>query len=98
MISLTNIISDTPLFNGLPEKQIKQIESIAVIKKYSKGEVIFLDGDNGDGFYIVAQGKVKIYKSSSEGKEQILHIFSDGEPFGEVPVFTGQVFQKVRHH
>jgi len=35
---------------------------------------------------------IKIFKLSSEGKEQILHIFGPGEPFGEVPVFSGQTF------
>ena len=40
----------------------------------------------------MVDGRVKIYKVSSEGKEQILHIFGPGEPFGEVPVFSGQQF------
>jgi CRP/FNR family transcriptional regulator len=40
----------------------------------------------------LAIGKVKVFKVSMEGKEQILHIFGPGEPFGEVPVFTGQRF------
>ena len=35
---------------------------------------------------------VKIFKVSSEGKEQILHILGPGEPFGEVPVFSGKSF------
>lgn len=41
---------------------------------------------------MVISGKVKVFKLSSEGKEQILHIFGPGEPFGEVPVFTGVEF------
>ena len=41
---------------------------------------------------MVVSGKVKIFKVSMEGKEQILHIFGPGEPFGEVPVFAGQQF------
>ncbi|MCI5223317.1 MAG: Crp/Fnr family transcriptional regulator, partial [Candidatus Electrothrix sp. AR4] len=44
------------------------------------------------GFYMVGQGKVKIYKMSLDGREQILHIFGTGEPFGEVPVFNGRPF------
>lgn len=87
-----DIISQTPLFSGLPEKQLKEIEQIAVDRLFGKGETIFLEGDDGSGFYVVGDGQVKIYKVSTEGKEQILHIFGPGEPFGEVPVFTGQPF------
>ena len=87
-----SIISATPLFKGLPEKHLKEIEQIAVDRHFNKGEVIFLEGDDGNGFFLVAEGLVKIFKVSSEGKEQILHILGPGEPFGEVPVFSGQQF------
>lgn len=92
MKNISDIISAVPLFEGIPEEQLQEIKKIAVNRHYSKGETIFSEGDPGDGFYVIAEGLVKIYKVSSEGKEQILHIFGIGEPFGEVPVFTGQPF------
>ena len=92
MKKFLHIISKTPLFDGLPENQLEDIRKIAVSKQFNKGEMIFIEGDEGIGFFIVADGKVKIYKISSEGKEHILHIFGPSEPFGEVPVFTGQPF------
>lgn len=58
----------------------------------NKGEIIFQEGDRGEGFYIVAAGKIKIFKMSFEGKEQILHIYGPGHIFGEVPVFQGTSF------
>jgi CRP-like cAMP-binding protein len=87
-----DIISETPLFSGLPANQLEELKQIALDRSYSKSESIFLEGDDGNGFYVVAEGRIKIYKVSSEGKEQILHIFGVGEPFGEVPVFTGKPF------
>ncbi len=92
MKEIDHIISDIPLFNGLPEDQLLAIKQIAVEKKVNKGEAIFSEGDEGKGFYVVLEGRVKIYKVSAEGKEQILHIFGQGQPFGEVPVFAGQKF------
>ncbi len=92
MEKVLEIISGIPLFNGLPEHQIKEIRQIVVDKHYNKGDFIFYEGDDGNGFYVVAEGTVKIFKVSLEGKEQILHIFGPGEPFGEVPVFSGQSF------
>jgi CRP/FNR family transcriptional regulator len=89
---ISNIIAHIPLFSGLSEDQLNQVEQIAVHKYLSKGEVIFSEGDEGNGFFVVVDGSVKVFKVSTEGKEQILHIFGPGEPFGEVPVFSGQSF------
>ena len=90
MENIINIISAIPLFNGLPEDQLSAIRQIAVEKQFNKGQTIFSEGDETKGFFVVVDGRVKIYKVSSEGKEQILHIFEPGQSFGEVTVFTGQ--------
>lgn len=92
MYNALEIIATIPAFTGLPEEQMTEIRRIAVEREYDKGKLIFSEGDEGDGFYVVVDGRVKIFKLSSEGKEQILHIFGPGEPFGEVPVFSGQSF------
>lgn len=86
------IIESSVLFEGLKEEQLNLIAEIAVEKKYTKGQTIFFEGDEGNGFYMVGAGKIKIYKMSPAGKEHILHIFGPYEPFGEVPVFNGQPF------
>ena len=90
--NLTAFIEAALLFEGLPDSQIREIEGIAEDMRFKKGQVIFSDGEEGKGFYLVATGLVRIFKVSLEGKEQILHIFGPGEPFGEVPVFTGRNF------
>ena len=86
------IISNIPLFQGLSVEELREICHIAVDKFYGKGRTIFLEGDDGNGFYVVAGGKVKVFKVSMDGKEQILHIYGPGHPFGEVPVFSGKKF------
>jgi len=86
------LISETILFKGLPDEHILELLKIAQEKEFVKNEMIFFEGDNGDGFYINVEGMVKVFKLSPEGKEQILHIFGPGEPYGEVPVFSGQTF------
>jgi CRP/FNR family transcriptional regulator len=86
------ILGVTPLFKGLDEQQLDEISAITIKRRYRRGEAIFMEGDVADGFYIVADGQVKIFKTSLEGKEQILHIYGPGNPFGEVPVFSGSRF------
>jgi CRP/FNR family transcriptional regulator len=87
-----DILVKSQLFGGLPEEHIAQIENIAVDKHYNKGDVIFYDGDEGNGFYLIASGSVSVYKLSPEGKEQILHIVKEGNTIGAVPVFSGKSF------
>jgi len=84
------LLAESLLFKGLEPPLLAQLSGIAKERRFSKNEAVFLEGDAAGGFYLVAQGQVKIFKTSLEGKEQILHVFGRGEPFGEVPVFSGQ--------
>ncbi|MCI5191530.1 MAG: Crp/Fnr family transcriptional regulator [Candidatus Electrothrix sp. AU1_5] len=92
MFNKKQLLNQSILFKGLSPALLEQIADLASIKKFQRGESIFFEGDKATGFYMVGQGRVKIYKMSLDGKEQILHIFGPGEPFGEVPVFHGRPF------
>jgi CRP-like cAMP-binding protein len=89
---MTDRISTISLFNGLPADQLESLSMITVENIYKKGENIFSENEQATGLYAVASGRVKIYKLSPDGREQILHIFGPGEVFGEVPVFAGKRF------
>ncbi len=92
MRNTRDILKKSQLFGGLPEEHLAEVEKIAVDRRCEKGEVIFADGDEGIGFYLVASGSVNVYKLSPDGKEQILHIVKEGETLGAVPVFSGKSF------
>jgi len=89
---LREFLANIQMWQGLSQDQLDALAKIAIAKIYRKGEVIFEDGDEGRGFFVVKSGRVKVYKLSTDGKEQILHFFGDGEHFAEVPVFDGQCF------
>ncbi|MEO2083507.1 MAG: Crp/Fnr family transcriptional regulator [Desulfurobacteriaceae bacterium] len=80
-----------PLLSELSEEQLKKILSIATLKKYPKGKVIFTPSQKGEFFYILKKGKVKVFKTA-KGKEQILKVFSKPAIFGEAASFTGSYF------
>ena len=92
MVDVIKLISGMPLFAGLSKAQYEALARIGVRRSCRKGERLFSEGDEGTGFYMVVTGRVKIFKVSVDGKEQILHLFGPGESFGEVSVFTGQGF------
>ena len=90
--SLVKWLGETSLFVGMEEQHLRELSGIAMVVSYKRRATIFSEGDPGNGFYLVKEGKVKIFMISPDGKEQILHIFGPGDPFGEVPVFAGQSF------
>ena len=92
MVDVVGQLAGMPLFTGLSKAQYEALARIGIRRSFRKGERIFSEGDEGTGFYMVIDGRVKIFKVSSEGKEQILHLFGPGESFGEVSVFTGRGF------
>jgi CRP-like cAMP-binding protein len=91
-MKLTDQIAAIPLFQGLSRGEYEDLAMIVVDQVVRRGQTIFEEGEEGSGFYVVLSGRVKIFKLSLEGKEQILHILTTGEPFGEVPVFAGEKF------
>ncbi len=82
-----DLLKRCPLFAGLKEEDLKRIRAIAITKKYGKKDVLFSEGGEAKGFFVVLSGKVKLYKVSSEGKEQILHVVSAPDAFAEAALF-----------
>jgi len=91
-MKLTAQIAAIPLFQGLSRGEYEDLAMIVVDQVIPRGQTIFGEGDEGEGFYVVVSGRVKVFKLSPDGKEQILHIFGAGEPFGEAAVFAGERF------
>ncbi|ROQ90170.1 Crp/Fnr family transcriptional regulator [Desulfosoma caldarium] len=80
------------LFENLSRDQLARLAAMCTECLYRKGEAIFAEGKKAEGFYVVCSGRVKVYKVSFDGREQILHLFDAGNILGEVPVFTGGTY------
>lgn len=91
-MTLAEAVRSIPLFEGLADDQRERLGNVAVTKTYEKGAIIFESDTPANGFYAILTGRVKIFRTSPSGKEQILHIFEPGESFAEVPVFEGTTF------
>lgn len=89
---LQEFLGNSQMFFGLPTDEVEALLTIAEQQTYQRGETIFWEGDAGTGFFLVVSGKVKVFKLSPEGKEQILQVFAVHEHFAEVPAFDGQPF------
>jgi CRP/FNR family transcriptional regulator, dissimilatory nitrate respiration regulator len=80
------------LFEGLEPRTLALVAGIATPRRYRRGAAIFAEGEPGAGFHVVVEGRVKVFKLSPDGKEQILHVWGPGEPFGEVAALEGRPF------
>ncbi len=80
------------LFRNLLDSQIEKISSILQKRRFSKGQIIFTEGDPAKNLHILRQGRVKIFRLSPDGKEQILHFINEGEVFGEVAAFLADTY------
>lgn len=89
---ISKLIADVLFFKGLSDEELESIQQIAVERAYRRNQLVFSDGEEGRGFFLILSGKVKVFKMSPEGKEQILHILGTGEPLGQVAVFAGDSF------
>ena len=82
-----DLLRRCPLFSGLEEEDLKRIRAIALPKQVVKKGILFSEGEEAKGFYVILSGKVKLFKISPEGKEQILHIVSAPDAFAEAALF-----------
>ena len=86
------MVAEIPLFHGLQPGQMEEIVTSMADQTFERGQPVLSEGEAAEGFFVLVQGRVKIFKLSPDGKEQILHIFGPGESFGEVPMFAGGHF------
>jgi len=80
------------LFSGLPEEDLAAVARLAVARNFPKDAVIFWEGRQAAGFFILLEGQVKLVKSSPDGKEYILRLVGPWETFGEAAVLAEDVY------
>lgn len=72
-----------PIFAPLNDTELGQVVSLIIQKNHPKGSLICREGEPFENLLLINRGKVKIYRNSADGKEQILYILSEGDFFGE---------------
>src|SRR4051794_21355118 len=86
------VLSKLPIFAELTPAQMTFLTERVVAKHFGAGELIFAEGEPCTGMYVVESGHIRIFKSSSAGREQVLSIDGPGSSVAELPVFDGGPF------
>jgi CRP/FNR family transcriptional regulator, cyclic AMP receptor protein len=84
---IKKVLSNFMLFRDLNEQEIEKIVQISLSRTWKKNSYIFLQGEPLDNVYFIDDGRVKIYKSDVNGREQIVSILKKGEMFPHVGFF-----------
>lgn len=91
-LPLIETLRQTPLFSGLTESELQALANRTAVRSCGVGEILFSEGEPCAGLYVVVKGRVRIFKLSSSGREQVLAIEGPGGSIAELPVFDGGVY------
>ncbi len=83
------VLRKTPLFAGLTDQEMNSLVARVSSKQVRQGTILFGEGDPCAGLFLVASGKIRIFKLSPTGREQVLSVEGPGSSFAELPVFDG---------
>ena len=87
-----SLLQQVPIFGELPDELLARVAERCVQRRVPAGTVLFTAGESSRGLYIVESGRVRVYRVSPEGREQVLHIEGPGRPVAELPLFDGGAY------
>ena len=82
-----DVVRRAPLFAALDDQTAEQLISTMSPSRLERGDILFHEGDQGDRLYVIGEGKIKLGRTSSDGRENLLAILGPGEMFGELSLF-----------
>ncbi len=89
MLSPAEILRSIPFFAEIPAAVIDRLASRCVPRTVGAGFALFRTGERSSGLYLVLEGQVRIYRTATDGREQILALEGPGRPVAELPLFDG---------
>ena len=85
----STVLRQVPIFATLNEAELALVAKMATERHYERGDIILLEGESGGALCYVYRGLIKVFKTSPEGKEQVLRLIAKGHTFNDVPALDG---------
>ncbi|MBN2070292.1 MAG: Crp/Fnr family transcriptional regulator [Candidatus Krumholzibacteriota bacterium] len=89
---MKEILSKSEIFSGLPQDMLARIVSDGNFRSVIKGGLVFCEGDIGKDFFILVDGRIRLLKSTEEGREITVKIISPPESFAETILFANEYY------
>jgi CRP/FNR family transcriptional regulator len=90
MSAQLDFLKGVPYFKGLSTSELESVGKLMVERKFEKGDMLIMEDETIESLFFVVSGVLKTFKTSVEGKEQILTILRPGDSFNDVPVFDNE--------
>ena len=84
---MDGVLAQVPLFAALEDDAAASLSALLSTRSVPRGHVVFREGDTGDRLFVVIDGKVKISRTSNDGRENLLAVLGSAEMFGELSLF-----------
>lgn len=91
-MDIESLLQQVPLFASFGDEARRRLAERSVVRTYGAGHVLFTAGDPCRGLYIVESGRVRIFRTSPAGREQVLHTEGPGRPVAELPLLDGGAY------
>lgn len=85
----SEILRQIPMFALLGSEDLARVAALTLERRYERGDLILLEGDQGGALHYVYNGLIKVFKTSAGGKEQVLRLIAPGHTFNDVPALDG---------
>src|SRR5690606_41837187 len=89
MVTVKDHIRSILYFEGIAEDELAYVAENSLMRTFTAGEMIFLEGEPADGLWIVEKGNVKVFKLNPEGGEHILHQRGPGRTLSDIAALAG---------
>ncbi len=84
------VLKKADLFKDMSEERLSMVARRASVRSFNRGDILFLEGSRGTSFFLLAQGGVRLYKTSADGREITVRIIQPAEVFAEVILFENE--------
>ncbi|MCF2529207.1 MULTISPECIES: Crp/Fnr family transcriptional regulator [Streptomycetaceae] len=84
---MDDVLQRAPLFAALEDEDAAELRASMTEVGLERGDSLFHEGDPGDRLYVVIEGKIKLHRSSNDGRENMLAVLGPSEMFGELSLF-----------
>jgi CRP/FNR family transcriptional regulator len=91
-MDVSTLLRHVPIFSDLDEGSLRRLAGRCVPRTVGAGHLLFRAGDECRGLYVIASGRVRIYRTSPEGREQVLHVEGPGRAVAELPLLDGGTY------
>ena len=91
-MELLPVLRDIHIFEGLDDATLKRIADRFVTRNHPEGTLLFAAGQECRGLYVILEGRVRVFRTSADGREQVIHIEVPGRPVAELPLFDGGAY------